>query len=517
MAKAPKKEKPVIVDPVPTHAVVYCDGGYVASGDGIYNYANGLGGWGVHGYTFDLAEPKKGTGNPKVIPTTNGYRFDDGDKICIDGPKVTAVEYVDMCGGSKAFASNNDTELYAFIMTMNWALEQPHLTSLRVYSDSKYVVLGSTTYIDKWIKNNWLLSTGDPVKNKERWQEVKRLYTLCKEKFEFFKIEWTRGHNGNPGNEKADQLATLGISQATREGGGEHTEYHMSNGYWSVKSEVPRILQAPRMYFSSKEEEDINEKDGKTIYYLGTHGTKDKEDDLPGKRYSDNFLGVVFTSTPDPVLTLCRKHLVNEVVKKVKRKGALIIGMLDAIFSPKTYKHLKNTQAKFLLTNSRRIDVYSGNKQPLFIELHPVGLGFNLQQTWLRLKERANEIVDKNPFYEYTDITDTLYEEPDSKGKRKLKAEFTNIKKFVDIPTQFNLEPEFSEKKPFSQKVRCIFGSDILSRNQLAALADEIESVQLVTWRESDKVGRYGTFVKLTNGDYGIWCRYDANLMFKKG
>ena len=73
---------------------------------------------------------------------------------------------------------------------------------VEIYTDSKYVELGITEWVHKWIKNSWLTSKKEPVKNKELWIE---LYNLTKS----FKIKWiwVKAHAGNPLNEEVDLLA----------------------------------------------------------------------------------------------------------------------------------------------------------------------------------------------------------------------------------------------------------------------------------------------------------------------
>ena len=73
---------------------------------------------------------------------------------------------------------------------------------VEIYTDSKYVKLGITEWIHKWIKNNWQTSKKEPVKNKELWVQ---LYNLT----EAFKINWVwvKAHAGNTLNEEVDLLA----------------------------------------------------------------------------------------------------------------------------------------------------------------------------------------------------------------------------------------------------------------------------------------------------------------------
>ena len=71
-----------------------------------------------------------------------------------------------------------------------------------IYTDSQYVKLGITEWINKWITNNWQTSKKEDVKNKDLWIE---LYNLNKSLD--VKWNWVKAHAGNPMNEEVDLLA----------------------------------------------------------------------------------------------------------------------------------------------------------------------------------------------------------------------------------------------------------------------------------------------------------------------
>jgi ribonuclease HI len=77
---------------------------------------------------------------------------------------------------------------------------------VKLYTDSKYVQQGISAWIHNWKRNGWRTADKKPVKNADLWQE---LDVLAKQ----FQVEWTwvKGHAGNPGNERADELANRGI------------------------------------------------------------------------------------------------------------------------------------------------------------------------------------------------------------------------------------------------------------------------------------------------------------------
>jgi ribonuclease HI len=73
---------------------------------------------------------------------------------------------------------------------------------VQVYTDSKYVKLGITEWIEKWLQNNWKTSSKQKVKNLELWIELNKVSK--KHKIEWL---WVKGHAGDPINEEVDTLA----------------------------------------------------------------------------------------------------------------------------------------------------------------------------------------------------------------------------------------------------------------------------------------------------------------------
>ncbi len=101
--------------------------------------------------------------------------------------------------GSVKDTTNNKMELMAPIKALQTIKEkQP----IEIYTDSQYVRLGITDWVHKWIKNNWLTSKKEAVKNKELWIQ---LYDLNKS--HEIKWIWVKAHGGNILNEEVDLLA----------------------------------------------------------------------------------------------------------------------------------------------------------------------------------------------------------------------------------------------------------------------------------------------------------------------
>ena len=105
-------------------------------------------------------------------------------------------------GGGGAKTTNNIMELTAALR----GLEKAHelgMPSVVLYTDSNYVKKGMSEWVTNWEKNNWVTSTGTPVKNKQVWIELLEI----SKKFVRIEWKWVKAHNGNPMNEKVDKLA----------------------------------------------------------------------------------------------------------------------------------------------------------------------------------------------------------------------------------------------------------------------------------------------------------------------
>lgn len=101
--------------------------------------------------------------------------------------------------GSAAETTNNRMELMAAIMALE-SLTRP--TPVQLHTDSTYVRNGITQWIHAWKRRGWCTSEKKPVKNVDLWQ---RLDTVVAR----YEVDWrwVRGHDGDPGNERADALA----------------------------------------------------------------------------------------------------------------------------------------------------------------------------------------------------------------------------------------------------------------------------------------------------------------------
>ena len=141
----------------------------------------------VVAYTDGACSGNPGAGGWAAILTYKGK-----EKIITGGEKDTTNNRMELMGAIGALESVNGK-----------------VKKVKLVSDSAYVVnCFNQGWMDKWLKNNWKNSSGDPVLNQDLWQRLLK----AKEKFdvEFIKV---KGHADNENNNRCDALARNEIAK----------------------------------------------------------------------------------------------------------------------------------------------------------------------------------------------------------------------------------------------------------------------------------------------------------------
>ncbi|PCI22840.1 MAG: ribonuclease HI [Piscirickettsiaceae bacterium] len=105
--------------------------------------------------------------------------------------------------GGEQLTTNNRMEMTAVIKALSLLKEPSNLT---INSDSKYIIDGINQWLPNWKKRNWKTTSKKPVKNVDLWQQMDQLLQQHQVNW-----VWVKGHSGNLGNERADELANMGI------------------------------------------------------------------------------------------------------------------------------------------------------------------------------------------------------------------------------------------------------------------------------------------------------------------
>ncbi|WP_404861845.1 ribonuclease H [Georhizobium sp. MAB10] len=118
--------------------------------------------------------------------------------------------------GGDVQATNNTMEITAALMALRWFADRGVVEPVRVLCDSQYVVRGCNEWRHKWKKNGWSRRGPNSTKpeagvvaNLGLWKELDEALALVP-----ITLEWVRGHIGTVGNERADELASIGREDA---------------------------------------------------------------------------------------------------------------------------------------------------------------------------------------------------------------------------------------------------------------------------------------------------------------
>jgi ribonuclease HI len=114
--------------------------------------------------------------------------------------------------GGERLTTNNRMEMMAVIEGLA-ALKKA--CAITVHLDSQYVMNGMTQWLPGWKARGWKTASKASVKNVDLWQRLDTLVQAQQQKSgQRIQWRWVKGHAGDPGNERADALANLGVQQA---------------------------------------------------------------------------------------------------------------------------------------------------------------------------------------------------------------------------------------------------------------------------------------------------------------
>jgi len=488
--------------------------GIVIFTDGGCRPSRGFGGWGIHGYLYSTAVPKKGSGNSDFVLTSKGYVLksisseNKANKPKEYLPEVTPISYLDGCGSFNDEVTNNIAELTATTQGLIYA-EQFVLSEIQIFTDSEHVCKGLASWAESWKKNGWLKNDGQPPANVEYWKTLVEIRDRLVSKGVKVKVDWVSAHTddvaseGYLGNFLADKLATLGVMYSKAHVFRNDVTTSAADGYWKYSPERHPFLNNRRMYFNT-----FSEFIEPGEYYLGEHG---KDDDMIGKRVSDGAHAVVKLETPDPVIEMIRAHQ-SAMSGNI---DTLIMLRVDQLFKPDVHKELaKHGSIAMVRPNPYALDLYCLDKEPLTHELSPVKTAMRVVDTIGNLSVILTKYLSKDAEIVTTDLTPVLYEVTTKTSKNnevteilKLKPEYTVGFAALKIDANYKSVDGTIKSAP----ITLTLGQDVLDRNALKRLEERNPKVTLVTWLEDAKVFRYATVIE-AGPDKGIWGNCYANL-----
>lgn len=484
--------------------------GFVVYTDGGARPNPGNAGWGVHGYTYDVAYRTEDIPTREGAPTDKGY-VSSAEQTGGKGVQVTPLTYLDGWGTVGVANTNNQAEIIASVQGLAYAQTLESLDSVSVYTDSEIVVNAMTKWYKNWVRDNFL-KDGQERPNAQLWRDLIAHQNALSLKGVTVNWNWVRGHSTSVGNQLADQNATRGVIQTQKYGTDNEDTLRVldAKGYWNPKNPYNRMFSLNRWYFVLNAAEAMVSKDGRYAYHCGQSQDDNEQD---GKRISDQAYGVLFLKEPEPVLESIRVY--QEEVCNTSFTDVIKVYLAN-VFTAKTYQELTNFGTRYVTKADQFMDLYSIDEKQLTWHARPPRKVFNTLSSLQSLQDLLEEYLSRDtdpPLYTvYTDITPYFYEQEEKKGKVicKLTPAITQTLKVLKLEGQYDLGAG-----PRTAELKLTLGIDVPNRNALSALAERNPTVTLVCRRESASGFRY--YVILTAGeDIGIYSSMVSNLQIER-
>ena len=503
--------------------VLYTDGGSYKSNPGPI-------GSGIHGYTYTFKPGKGKVALPeKTLATTFGYL----DKA--DSKKVkeieSATDFSNVIEGKVNYevipdnfinlkvsggeGTNNQAELIGMLNAIDFinqynSKNEDKINHAMIISDSTYVLNGIEKSLPSWRNNNWIKPDGTEVPNKKHWSELGDSYDKLKEDVKVH-FGWIKGHNGNPGNETADKLASIAAVESSQrklfKEGEEKVDIaatirdltrRADIDFWKKAGESHPLLFAKRLFFNPLRHEEetklaLNKNDTSKTYYLLEPGYQ-IEDDLIGKEISDASIMIAHLTQPDKWIETMIG--IQKTTLDVAHRNSDVIcqGFLDVLFNKEVKRDISNFHYEAMHGNADNVgNIFLYNGKAITRVMNPQYLAGRLTDKYSRMLNVMDLLRGIDTSWKAKlktkDITDMLYE-TDKKGNSVLQKDITNNVKAMSVNMQIDEHQ--------SRDIKLTFGIDIMPRNSLKHIECYKPKVSLVLLDEGNGSYIYYTFIHLT-------------------
>lgn len=484
------------------HVLFYTDGSSRPKNPGFC-------GWGCHGYTYIKEPSKKGHGLANYIVTDKGYIPKDNSNKNLD-KQITITEYHDWCGGYLEGNTNNQGELMGFYHALKRSLSlYESLSSITIYTDSKYVLNGVTEWLEGWKQNNWVGSSGKPVANREIWEEIDDLLSVLRDKDIELRLEKVKAHSGHIGNMLADELASIGSNYSYY--GISEPQYITSSTtkYWK-----PDVYRHPLLGFKRVLFNTVPKYNTDNTLFAMNH----KKDEPINRKSATISYSVLKLPEIDSVL----KTLMEFRYDLGSQYNTISIVDLDKLYKPHVYKRIQeHGKLVFKPDNGNTIEYINNDV-----------LGDNVKNTIIctdiKQPAQAIEIIEKTAFMydilnglesggdislpydtEVIDITEYFYT-TDRKGKTILRPELDTASKKVVLKLKSSLVDS-----GITCIIKLLLGKDILTRNSLKKIERDNPKISICLMKIAENALEYCTAVKTDNGS-GVFIGYYTNTVLVK-
>lgn len=145
-----------------------------------------------------------------------------GDGACSGNPGpggwgsiVITSTHVEELAGAHPSTTNNRMEISAVLNALAWSsakIDLQNFDEILIFTDSVYLIRGITQWIFGWKRRGWKTADNGEVSNQDLWQELDNVLANLRKKNPDLKLQWNfvKGHAGDPGNERCDEIAVAG-------------------------------------------------------------------------------------------------------------------------------------------------------------------------------------------------------------------------------------------------------------------------------------------------------------------
>ena len=248
---------------------------------------------------------KNNTINPMAAKTDTTVAYTDG--ACKGNPGAggwgahlifSDGRTQDIYGGASD-TTNNRMELMGAIQALK---HSPQELKLEIWTDSSYVKNGITEWISNWKKKGWKTASRKPVANQDLWQQLDELRQNRDVDW-----HWVKGHAGHAGNEKADELANLGVTSNSEQDAISSQNSEQSTRTIDDISKKKKQIMANDDQYSNQNNNQVAADDWLFNDPLGlntmgeeldnAHDDNTLEDDLLASPFTDELLSNIHSSS----------------------------------------------------------------------------------------------------------------------------------------------------------------------------------------------------------------------------
>lgn len=479
------------------HAVFYSDGG--SRGD------DNNAGYGIHGYLYDVTDDPEAKRKKKRYYFTNyGYlteiELNDQNKEV----KTLEPKFMIDVTASLPNATNNYAELSACVNALD-IVKENELQSLTLLADSKYVLDGVNKHLPRWKINGWKTSTGNTIQNLELWENIDKAYTNLKNNGVTFHLDWVKGHDGDPGNESADYLATLGVYRAKNNIHDYKCEIStFDKDYNKINIETNPLFTRTRWYFRAGTASPRQYYDGRYIYYTGSHGSTAYEE--VGKMLVDASYAILILKSPETMIDIAQ-NLHNQLCNT--DYANVVIGRLDRLYKDSVINTLTK-HPESVITYDNGLGIECPDKEEITFEINPVRLSEVCMNGFEEVLGVYDNFINGNKNIYSVDVTDKFYiNTVDKKNKPivKISPDLDSSNSDVSVVSAVDID---GETKSFD--ITFTYGIDFPPKNKVKSAANENTKTYIVFWCSGGSTYRYA--VIFDDGvDTSIWFSPFSNTM----